>query len=74
MGSDGNVAVGGMPSLDLVGRILGTRTFLVAVLKEPCFGLKMTTVSSMVVVKSTKPTYVTLSRLVLLGLMGFPNL
>ena len=42
-------------SLDLVGVILGIRTLLPSLVEKVFLGLKMTTVSSMVVVKSTNP-------------------
>jgi hypothetical protein len=68
------VADWGEMSTERVGSILGTRTFLVCVLKV-FLGRKMTTVSSMVVVKSTKPMYVTESMEVLVTLLaGGPNL
>ena len=58
---------------DLLGIIFGRIIFLVAVLNV-FLGLNITTVSSIVVVKSTNPTYVTESSDVLEGLTGFSNL
>ena len=51
----GSRLLGSLKNDDLVGTIFGTMKFLVAVLNV-FLGLNITTVSSMVVVKSTKPT------------------